>query len=107
MTFEEIKQTAAEMQCLLIPDIDETDFTLYAEMEGNDDNSVCWIFPEVCNGRGSISSTYHFPQVDGFENFTKEEMIARIGYIRNLHKELYIRKQHIEQDRLNKLTKDF
>ena len=34
-------------------------------------------------------------------------MIARIGYIRNLHKERYIRKQLIEKDRLKKLSKDF
>ena len=101
MTFEEIVKTAAEMQCLICPDRDGTDFTLYSEMEGNDNNSVCWIFPNAFNGIGSISSTYDFPQVDGFENFTKEELIARIGYIRNLHKERYIER------RLEKMQQDF
>lgn len=101
MTFEEIVKTAAEMQCLIVPDRDGRNYTLYSEMEGNDYNSVCWIFPNAFNGIGSISSTYHFPQVDGFENFTKEELIARIGYIRNLQKERYIEK------RLEKMQQDF
>ena len=101
MTLEEIKQTAEEMRCLFVPDWDGTGYTLYSEMEGNDNNSVCWIFPNAFNGIGSVSSTYHFPQVDGFENFTKEELIARIGYIRNLHKERYIEK------RLEKMQQDF
>ena len=101
MTFEEIVKTAAELQCLICPDRDGTMYTLYAEMEGNDNNSVCWIFPVSYGGKGSISSTYHFKQVDGFENFTKEELIARIGYIRNLHKERYIEK------RLEKMQQDF
>lgn len=101
MTFEEIVLTAAEMQCLIVPDRDGRNYTLYSEMEGNDNNSVCWIYPNAFNGIGSVSSTYHFPQVDGFENFTKEELIARIGYIRNLHKERYIEK------RLEKMKEDF
>ena len=101
MTLEEIVKTAAEMQCLIVPDRDGRNYTLYSEMEGDDNNSVCWIFPNAFNGIGSISSTYDFPQVDGFENFTKEELIARIGYIRNLHKERYIEK------RLEKMQQDF
>jgi hypothetical protein len=101
MTFGEIVKTAAEMQCLIVPDRDGRNYTLYSEMEGNDDNSVCWIYPSAFNGKGSVSSTYHFPQVDGFENFTKEELIARIGYIRNIHKERYIEK------RLEKMQEDF
>lgn len=101
MTFEEIVKTAAEMQCLIIPDRDRRNYTLYSEMEGNDFNSVCWIFPGTFSGKGSVSSTYDFPQVDGFENFTKEEMIARICYIRNLQKERYIEK------RLEKMQTDF
>ena len=101
MTFEEIKQTAAEMQCLFVPDWRGPGYTLYSEMEGNDNNSVCWIFPDAFSGKGSVSSTYDFPQVDGFENFTKDELIARIGYIRNLHKERYIEK------RLEKMQEDF
>ena len=101
MTFDEIVLTAAEMRCLLVPDRDGTDYTLYSEMEGNDNNSVCWIYPNAFRGKGSVSSTYDFPQVDGLENFTKEEMIARIGYIRNLHKERYIEK------RLEKMQQDF
>ena len=74
MTFDEIVLTAAEMRCLLVPDRDGTDYTLYSEMEGNDNNSVCWIYPHAFRGKGSVSSTYDFPQVDGFENFTKEEI---------------------------------
>lgn len=101
MTFEEIVVTAADMQCLLVPDRDCTSYTLYSEMEGNHNNSVCWIFPNSFSGKGSVSSTYNFPQVDGFENFTKEELIARIGYIRNLQKERYIEK------RLEKMQQDF
>lgn len=101
MTFDEIVMTAAEMRCLLVQDWDGRNYTLYSEMEGNDDNSVCWIYPRAFNGKGSVSSTYDFPQVDGFENFTKEELIARIGYIRNLHKERYIEK------RLEKMQQDF
>jgi len=101
MTFGEIVKTAADMQCLIVPDRDGRNYTLYSEMEGNDNNSVCWIYPNAFNGIGSVSSTYHFPQVDGFENFTKEELIARIGYIRNLHKERYIEK------RLEKMQEDF
>lgn len=101
MTLEEIKQTAAEMQCLFVPDWRGPGYTLYSEMEGNDNNSVCWIFPNEFNGIGSVSSTYDFPQVDGFENFTKEEMIARIAYIRQRNKERYIEK------RLEKMEKDF
>lgn len=101
MTFEEIVKTAAEMQCLIVPDRDGRNYTLYSEMEGNDNNSVCWIYPNAFSGKGSVSSTYHFPQVDGFENFTKAELIARIGYIRNLHKERYIEK------RLEKMQQDF
>lgn len=100
MTFEEIVMTA-EMQCLIVPDRDGRNYILYSEMEVNDNNSVCWIYPNAFNGIGSVSSTYHFPQVDGFENFTKEELIARIGYIRNLHKERYIEK------RLEKMQEDF
>ena len=101
MTFAEIVKTAAEMQCLFVPDWRGPGYTLYSEMEGNDNNSVCWIFPDAFSGKGSISSTYDFKQVDGFENFTKEELIARIGYIRNLHKERYIEK------RLEKMQEDF
>lgn len=101
MTFEEIIITAAEMRCLLVPDWDGTGYTLYSEMEGNDDNSVCWFFPNYFNGKGSVSSTYDFPQVDGFENFTKEEMIARIGFIRTMNKNRYIEK------RLEKMQTDF
>lgn len=101
MTFGEIVKTAAEMQCLIVPDRDGINYTLYSEMEGNDNNSVCWIYPNAFSGKGSVSSTYDFPQVDGFENFTKEEMIARIGYIRNLQKERYIEK------RLEKMQQDF
>ena len=101
MTFEEIVKTAADMQCLIVPDRDGRNYTLYSEMEGNDNNSVCWIYPNAFSGKGSISSTYDFKQVDGFENFTKEELIARIGYIRNLHKERYIEK------RLEKMQEDF
>lgn len=101
MTFDEIVITAAEMQCLLVPDWDGRNYTLYAGMEGNHNNSVCWIYPNAFNGQGSVSSTYNFPQVDGFENFTKEELIARIGYIRNLQKERYIEK------RLEKMQQDF
>lgn len=101
MTFEEILKTAAEMRCLIVPDWDGRNYTLYSEMEGTYDNSVCWIYPNAFSGKGSVSSTYHFPQVDGFENFTKEELIARIGYIRNLHKERYIEK------RLEKMQEDF
>ena len=101
MTFEEIVKTAAEMQCLICPDRDGRNYTLYSEMEGDDHNSVCWIFPNAFSGKGSVSSTYDFPQVDGFENFTKEELIVRIGYIRNLHKERYIEK------RLEKMQQDF
>lgn len=70
-------------------------------MEGNDDNSVCWIYPNAFNGKGLVSSTYDFPQVDGFENFTKEEMIARIGYVRTMNKNRYI------EERLKKMQKDF
>lgn len=101
MTFEEIVKTADEMQCLIVPDRDGRNYTLYAEMDGPNQHSVCWIFPNSFNGMGSISSTYHFPQVDGFENFTKEELIARIGYVRNLQKERYIEK------RLKKMQTDF
>ena len=78
---------------MIVPDRDGRNYTLYSEMEGNDNNSVCWIYPNAFSGKGSVSSTYDFPQVDGFENFTKEELIARIGYIRNLHKERYIEKR--------------
>jgi hypothetical protein len=99
MTFEEIVLTAAEMQCTLSSD-GEGRYTLYTG-EQTYDHSVCWIYPKLFNGKGSVSSTYDFPQVDGFENFTKEEMIARIGYIRNLHKERYIEK------RLEKMQQDF
>lgn len=101
MTFEEIVKTAAEMQCLIVPDTQGRTYTLYSEMKGTYDNSVCWILPDAFSGKGSVSSTYDFPQVDGFENFTKEELIARIGYIRNLHKERYIEK------RLEKMQEDF
>lgn len=101
MTFEEIVITAAEMRCLLVPDLNGRYYTLYSEMEGNFDNSVCWIFPNYFNGKGSVSSTYDFPQVDGFENFTKEEMIARIGFIRTMNKNRYIEK------RLEKMQTDF
>ena len=100
MTFEEIVKTAAEMQCLIVPE-DSTHFTLYSEMGGPSQHSVCWILPDAFNGAGSISSTYHFKQVDGFENFTKEELIARIGYVRNLQKERYIER------RLEKMQQDF
>ncbi len=99
MTFDEIVMTAAEMQCVLSSD-GEGRYTLYTG-EKTYDNSVCWIYPNLFNGRGSVSSTYDFPQVDGFENFTKEDLIARIGYIRNLHKERYIEK------RLEKMQQDF
>lgn len=101
MTFEEIVKTAAEMQCLIVPDRDGSGFTLYSEMERDDNNSVCWIYPHAFRDKGSISSTYDFPQVDGFENFTKEELIARICYIRTLNKERYIEK------RLEKMQQDF
>lgn len=101
MTFEEIVITAAEMRCLLVPDWDGRNYTLYSEMEGNDNNSVCWIYPNAFSGKGSVSSTYDFPQVDGFENFTKEELIARIGFIRTMNKNRYIEK------RLEKMQTDF
>lgn len=101
MTFTEILQTAEEMQCMIVPDRDGRDYTLYSEKDETWENSVCWIIPSAYNGYGSISSTYHFPQVNGFENFTKEEMIARIAYIRQRNKERYIEK------RLEKMEKDF
>lgn len=101
MTFEEIVITAAEMRCLIVPERDGRNYTLYSEMEENNNHLVCWILPNAFSGRGSVSSTYDFPQVDGFENFTKEELIVRIGYIRNLHKERYIEK------RLEKIQQDF
>ena len=101
MTFTEILQTAEEMQCMIVPDRDGRDYTLYSEKYETWENSVCWIIPSAFNGYGSISSTYHFPQVNGFENFTKEEMIARIAYIRQLNKKRYIEK------RLEKMEKDF
>lgn len=101
MTFSEIKQTAEEMGCILVPDRDGRDYTLYSEKEETWENSVCWIIPGAFNGIGSVSSTYHFPQVDGFENFTKEELIARIGFIRQQNKERFIEK------RLEKMQTDF
>lgn len=99
MTFDEIRKTAAEMQCVLSSD-GEGRYTLYTGEETYD-HSVCWIYPNQFNGKGSVSSTYDFPQVVGFENFTKEEMIARIGYIRTMNKNRYIEK------RLEKMQTDF
>lgn len=89
------------MRCLLVQDCYGRNYTLYSEMEENDNHLVCWILPDAFSGKGSVSSTYDFPQVDGLENFTKAELIARIGYIRNLHKERYIEK------RLEKIQQDF
>lgn len=99
MTFDEIVKTAEEMNCVLLPD--GTGRYTLCTGEQTCVHSVCWIFPNYFNGKGSVSSTYDFPQVDGFENFIKEEMIARIGYIRNLQKERYIEK------RLEKMQTDF
>lgn len=99
MTFEEIEKTADEMHCVLLPE-GEGRYTLYTG-EPTHNHSVCWIFPNYFNGKGSVSSTYDFPQVDGFENFTKEEMISRIVFIRTMNKNRYIEK------RLEKMQTDF
>lgn len=98
MTFDEIKQTANEMQCMLKQD-DCGGYTLYLYGYGYL-KTVMWVLPNAFNGAGAVSSTYHFPQKDSLEEFTKEEMIARIAYVRTIEKREYIerRKEDIEKD---------
>ena len=99
MTFDEIIQTANEMQCMLKKDDCGSGYTLYLYGYGYL-KTVMWVFPKAFNGAGSVSSTYHFPQKDSLEEFTKEEMIARISYVRTIEKREYIerRKEDIEKD---------
>ncbi|MBO7692267.1 MAG: hypothetical protein J6T10_06490 [Methanobrevibacter sp.] len=100
MTINEIIQTAHEMHCLIKRDDYGSGYTLYSTTDRDNLKTVMWIFPIAFNGAGSVSSTYHFPQKDSLEEFTKEEMIARIAYVRTLEKREYIekRKEDIEKD---------
>lgn len=100
MTLNEIIQTANEMQCLIKPNMYGTGYILCATMIDDEQKTVMWIFPDAFNGAGSVSSTYHFPQKDSLEEFTKEEMIDRIAYVRMIEKQRYIerRKEDIEKD---------
>lgn len=100
MNFNEIIQTATEMHCLIKRDTYGTGYTIYSDMDMDNLKTVVWVFPNAFNGAGSVSSTYHFPQKDSLEEFTKEELIARIAYVRTRKKQEYIRnrKADIEKD---------
>ena len=59
MTFDEIIQTANEMQCMLKKE--DSGYTLYLYGYGYL-KTVMWVLPNAFNGAGAVSSTYHFPQ---------------------------------------------